>query len=232
MIWQRLQGNRSQQAAVQYLLQRGAGEMQIDCKRWNEDRVSSATGSYSAARQRLPGSVVREVTERMVAQLRVEMEEGWEGLQRPVFMVDGTTLQLQHEPGLIKAYSPGRNQHGENHWPVVQILVMHDVYSGLALAPSWGPMYGDAAVSEQALAAAALGKLPPDAVVLGDANFGVFAFACAVHQSGRPMILRLTRRRAQNILGEDLKEGTSRKIVWRPSRWDRKSHPQLRSRHR
>jgi hypothetical protein len=227
MIWQRLQGNRSQQAAVQYLLQRGAGEMQIDCKRWNEDRVSSATGSYSTARQRLPGPIVREVTERMVAQLRVEMEEGWEGLQRPVFMVDGTTLQLQHEPELIKAYSPGRNQHGENHWPVMQILVIHDVYSGLALAPGWGPMYGDAAVSEQALAAAALDKLPPDAVVLGDANFGVFAFACAVHQSGRPMILRLTRPRAQNILGEDLKEGTSRKIVWRPSRWDRKSHPQL-----
>src|SRR6266545_3188565 len=100
MIWQRLQGNRSQQAAVQYLLQRGAGEMQIDCKRWNEDRVSSATGSYSTARQRLPGPIVREVTERMVAQLRVEMEEGWEGLQRPVFMVDGTTLQLQHEPEL------------------------------------------------------------------------------------------------------------------------------------
>jgi hypothetical protein len=227
MIWQRLQGNRSQQAAVQYLLQGGAGEMQIDCKRWNEDRVSASTGTYSTARQRLPGSIVREVTERIVAQLRVGMEEGWEGLRRPVFVVDGTTLQLQHEPDLVKAYPPGRNQHGENHWPVIQILVMHDVYSGLALAPGWGPMYGDAAVSEQAVAAAALDKLPPEAVVLGDANFGVFAFAYAVHQSGRPMILRLTQPRAQNILGEDLKAGTGRKVLWRPSRWDRKSHPEL-----
>jgi hypothetical protein len=227
MIWQRLQGNRSQQAAVQHLLQGGAGEMQIDCKRWNEDRVSSSTGSYSAARQRLPAPIVREVTERVIAQLRAGIEEGWEGLQRPVSVVDGTTVQLQHEPDLVRAYSPGRNQHGENHWPVLQILVMHDVYSGLALAPGWGPMYGDAAVSEQALAAAALNKLPPDAVVLGDANFGVFAFAYAVHQSGRPMILRLSQPRARNLLGEDLKEGTVREIVWRPSRWDRKSHPQL-----
>jgi Transposase DDE domain len=227
MIWQRLQGSRSQQAAVQYLLQGGADEMQIDCKRWNEDRVSASSGSYSTARQRLPGPIVREVTERMVAQLRVEMEEGWEGLQRPVFVVDGTTLQLQHEPDLVKAYCPGRNQHGENHWPVMQVLVMHDVYSGMAVAPSWGPMYGDAAVSEQAMAVAALDKLPPDAALLGDANFGVFAFAYAVHRSGRPTILRLSQPRAKNILGEALKEGTDRKLVWRPRLWDRKSHPEL-----
>ena len=227
MIWQRLQGSRSQQAAVQYLLQGGADEMQIDCKRWNEDRVSASTGGYSTARQRLPGPIVREVTERMAAHLRVEMEEGWEGLQRPVFVVDGTTLQLRHEPDLEKAYCPGRNQHGENHWPVMQVLVMHDVYSGMAMAPSGGPMYGDAAVSEQAMAVAALDKLPPDAALLGDANFGVFAFAHAVHRSGRPMILRLSQPRARNILGEALKEGTDRKLVWRPSLWDRKSHPEL-----
>jgi hypothetical protein len=46
MIWQRLQGNRSLAAAVQYLLQGGAKELVGDCKRWNEDKVSAATGGY------------------------------------------------------------------------------------------------------------------------------------------------------------------------------------------
>ena len=227
MIWQRLQGNRSLTAAVQYLLQSDVQDLHSDCQRWAQDKVSAATGSYCQARQKLPKLIVSEVTERIVGQLRAEMQEGWEGLARPVFVIDGTALQLQHTPELKKAYSPGHNQHGENHWPMMRVVVFHDVFSGLALQPTWGAMYGDAPVSEQALAEQALDRLPKDAVVLGDGNFGIFAFAYAVQQSQRPMILRLTQARAEKILGSKLVEGTDRKVVWQPSRWDRKAHPQL-----
>jgi hypothetical protein len=227
MIWQRLRENRGLGAAVQYLIQGGAGDLMSDCKRWTEDEVSGNTGGYCQARQKLPKLVASQVSERIVDHLRAEMQEGWQGLLRPVFVIDGSTLQLQHAPELVKAYSPGRNQHGENHWPVMRIVVFHDVYSGLALQPAWGPMYGDAAVSEQALAEQALARLPSDAVVLGDGNFGIFAYAYAVQQSQRPMILGLTQARAQKILGSKLVEGTDRKVVWRASRWDRNAHPQL-----
>jgi hypothetical protein len=227
MIWQRLHGNRSLAAAVQYLIHGGARDLVGDCKRWNQDQVSGATGGYCQARQKLPTLIASQVSERIVDQLRAEMQEGWEGLQRPVFVIDGSTLRLPHEPELVKAYSPGRNQHGENHWPVMQIVVFHDVFSGLALRPAWGAMYGDAAVSEQALAEQAVERLPTDAVVLGDGNFGIFSFAYTVQQSQRPMILRLTQARAQKILGSKLVKGTDRKVVWRPSRWDRNAHPQL-----
>jgi putative transposase len=227
MIWQRLQGHRSLAAAVQYLLQGGARDLNSDCKRWAEDNVSAATGSYCQARQKLPKLIVSKVTDRMIEQLRAEVQEGWEGLNRPVFVIDGSTLQMQHEPELVEAFSPGHNQHGENHWPVMRIVVLHDVFSGLALRPSWGSMYGDAAVSEQALAAQALERLPADAVALGDGNFGIFDFAYAVQQSQRKMILRLTQARAQKILGSELLEGTDQKVVWRASRWDREAHPQL-----
>jgi putative transposase len=226
MIWQRLQGNRGL-AAVQCLIHGGAGDLVVDCKRWTEDEVSGATGGYCQARQKLPKLVASQVSERIVDHLRAEMQEGWQGLLRPVFVIDGSTLQLQHVPELVKAYSPGRNQHGENHWPVMQLVVFHDVFSGLALRPAWGAMYGDAAVSEQALAEQALERLPSDAVVLGDGNFGIFAYAYAVQQSHRPMILRLTQARAQKILGSKLVEGTDRKVVWCASRWDRLGHPQL-----
>ena len=59
MIWQRLEGNRSLAAAVQYLVQGDAGDLQTDCKRWTEEKVSAATGSYCQARQRLPVGIVR-----------------------------------------------------------------------------------------------------------------------------------------------------------------------------
>ena len=88
-------------------------------------------------------------------------------------------------------------------------------------------MYGPQAVSEQSLAQQALQRLPPNAGVLADCNFGIFAFAWVVGQSQRPMIFRLSKPRAQKILGTPLLPGTDRKMIWRASDWDRKHHPEL-----
>jgi hypothetical protein len=227
MIWQRLQRPRSLQAAVSHLLQGGAGDLVSPCKRWVEDNVSAGTARYCEARQALPKPIAEKVTDRIVDESRAEMQEGWPGLKRPIFVVDGSSLQLQHADELVRAYSPGRNQHGKNHWPVMRIVVFHDVWSGLALRPSWGPMYGKTPVSEQKLAQEAMSRLPADAVVLGDGNFGIFAYAHAAHQSGRPVILRLTKARAQRILGRELVEGTDARVVWQASPWDRRRHPEL-----
>ena len=229
MIWQRLGTRRSLAAAVQCLLQGSAGVLLQPCKRREQDKISAATGGYCQARQKLPKQVAREVTDRIVEQLRSQMQEGWPGLHRPIFLIDGSSLPLPHTPELVQGFSPGHNQYGANHWPVMRIVVFHDVFSGLALRPSWGPMYGKPAVSEQALAEQALQRLPDDAVVLADCNFGVFAFAWAVQQSRRPMILRLTQERAGKILGATPPPGMDRKRVWTASAWDRKAHPALPS---
>ena len=115
MIWQRLQGNRSLAAAVQCLVQGGAGDLVPDCKRWSQDQVSGATGGYCQARQKLPKLIASQVSERIVEQLQGEMQEGWGGLRRPVVVIDGSSLQLPHAPPLVEAFPPGHNQHGENH---------------------------------------------------------------------------------------------------------------------
>jgi putative transposase len=227
MIWQRLQSRSSLAAAVQCLLQGPAGVLMDRCKRVEQDKISAATGGYCQARQRLPQRIVIQVSDRIVEQLRREMQEGRPGLGRPIFLIDGSSLLLSHTPELVQRFSPGRNQYGSNHWPVLKLVVFHDVFSGLALRPSWGSMYGPQAVSEQSLAEQALERLPEDAVVLADCNFGIFAFAWAVGQSRRPMIFRLSRPRAQKILGTPLVSGTDRKILWEASDWDQKHHPEL-----
>jgi hypothetical protein len=89
-------------------------------------------------------------------------------------------------------------------------------------------MYGKHAVGEQQLATEALHRLPSEAVVLADADFGIFAFAYAVQQSQRSMIFRLTTARAGKVLGRvGLRPGTRRKVRWEASSWDRRSHPDL-----
>jgi hypothetical protein len=161
-------------------------------------------------------------------QLRGQLQEGWPGLKRPIFVVDGTSLQLPHERELVKAYPPGSNQHGENHWPVMKVVVFHDAVSGLALEPSQGPMYGPEAVSEQELAEQGLERLPADGVVLADGNFGIFAFAHSVVESGRQLVVRLTKERALRILrGRPVGSSADVAVDWEPSRWDRQAHPEL-----
>jgi hypothetical protein len=225
MMWQRLQCGRNLSAAVQELHWGAARNLMSDGKQQKE--ISGATGGYCQARQKLPRLIASAVSDRIVDELRAEMQEGWRGLQRPVFLIDGSTLQLPAQAELRRAFPPGHNQHGENHWPVMQIVVMHDVFSGLVLRPGWGAMYGTAAVSEQTLAEQVLERLPANAVVLSDSNFGIFSFARAVQQSQRPMVLRLTQARAQKILGSALTAGTDQKVVWQASDWDCRAHPQL-----
>src|SRR5437764_2473120 len=88
-------------------------------------------------------------------------------------------------------------------------------------------MYGTDAVSEQQLLKRAIERLPPNATVIGDCNFGVFSVAWTATQKGYPVVLRLTAARAQHLAGEPLQNGVDRHLLWKPSRADRKSHPDL-----
>ena len=230
MIYQRLDSKRTLSSAVHWLVRHAHSLQPLSspCKRWREERISTATGGYCQARQRLPGRIISSVTDHVFEQLQAQMRQELPEVARPVFVIDGTTLRLPHEKDLVRSFPPGHNQHGENHWPTLLLVVCHDVHTGLATHPDWGAMYGPRAVSEQKLAGQALERLPGDAVVLGDGNFGIFAFAHAVQQSGRPLLLRLTCARAGKLLGEaGLSNGRRRKRSWEASAYERRVHPGL-----
>jgi hypothetical protein len=230
MIYQRLNSKHTLSSAVQFLVRHAvAWRVQPQfCKRIREGRISARTGGYSQARRKMSTLVASSVCDQVFEQLQVRMRPLLPDVARPMFVIDGTTLQLPHNRELRKAYPPGSNQHGENHWGIMLLVAFHDVHTGLAARPSWGPMYGKRAVGEQQLAAQALRRLPAKAVVLGDGDFGIFAFAHAVQQTQRPMLLRLTAQRAHKVLGGSrLRPGRRRKVTWEASSWDRQRHPDL-----
>lgn len=230
MIYQRLNGKKTLCSAVQFLARQAVHWQQerTAAKRVREGRISTHTGGYCTARGKLPTLVASDVCDHILEQFQEKMREQLPDVPRPVFVIDGTTLQLPHERELLRSFPPGRNQHGENHWPTMLLVVFHDAQTGLATRPSWGPMYGKRPVSEQELAGEALGRLPEDAIVLGDGNFGVFTIAYAIQQTQRLMLLRLTLARSQKVLGGDgLRPGRRRKVEWEPSAHERKAHPDL-----
>jgi hypothetical protein len=233
LVAQRLHGGGTLEAAVLELLQGlPASFWPRPCKRirdWREHGkvLSSNTGAYNQARQALPLSIVEKscdhIFEQLVAQMSPPASEG----STRAFVLDGSSIRMAHTPELCKAYPPGSNQHGETHWPLLRVLVAHDLHSGLAMRPEWGAMHGEKAVSEQALLGQAIDRLPPGATVIADANFGVFSVAHAAVQRNHPVVLRLTTARAQCLAGEALRDGIDREMVWKPSKDDRKRHKEL-----
>jgi hypothetical protein len=181
--------------------------------------ISPRAGAYCRARQKLPILVAINVFEWIVERLRGWLPRNPLLSSRPVFVLDGSTLSLPHAPELVKAYPPSRNQYGESHWPIIRLVVLQDVQTGLALRPYWGPHHGPHAVGEQALALQAIPELPEQAVVIGDRNFGVFAIAWAAAQHRRDVLVRLTRQRAEALAGEPLTAPPSANSVGNPRAW-------------
>jgi hypothetical protein len=220
MIVQRLQAPGSLSRAVAQVRRSRLGPL----LRRTVKKISRRTGGFCRARLRLPIEVIQELTDYLTSELERQLVEPG---RSPVYILDGSSVTLSHQPELVNKYPPGNNQHGASHWPIVKMVVLHEARTGLAVAPAWGPMYGPQAVSEQVLAERLFPRLPAGATVLGDRNFGIFAMAYKLQQRQCDVVLRLTVDRAQKLLGGKVRAGMDERVVWKPSAADRKTNPDL-----
>ena len=223
MIMQRVQAGGTLASAVGGAIGGMCGSL---LSKQQRSHLSSRTGGYSRARHAVPLAMTTAAVNQLTESLQEMLSEA-AGPKRPIYLLDGSSLQLPHEKKLLERYPPSESSQGSSHWGVVRIVVVHEARSGLAVAPAWGPMYGPQAVSEQALAERVLERLPSDAVVVGDRNFGVFRVAYAVCRSGRKGLFRMTKERAESMAGAPLTAGRELSLVWHPTRWERKRHPEF-----
>ena len=228
VILQRLlQGKATLSGAVQQLLSGRLQQLLRRHKRIEEGTLSDNTGAYSRARSRLPKAVVEMAADQVVEYLLAEHKEALPGLGRQAFLLDGSSLDLPHTQELVKAYPPASGGHGIAHWPIMRVVVAHDLVSGIALRPAWGAMYGGQAVSEQALSEQIIDRFPARSIAVIDRNFGVFSVAWHAQCRDHAMVARLTDVRARALLHGKLPSQADQWIDWKPSRWDRQAHPNL-----
>lgn len=226
MLLQRLSERGSQQEAVHQLVTGELRHLLPDSKRVREGKVSLATGGYAQACGRVSVEGLEKVCDEALAELGKRMEAAPD-LGLGVVLFDGTSLSLEHDQELLEEFPPCENQFGKGHWGILKLVGLHDLRTGIALRPAYGAMYGPDAVSEQQLAEQALQQAPAGCVVLGDGNFGIFSFAYAVVQSQRQVVFRLTKQRAEALGASKLRPNSEQRLCWRPSRFDRRKHPQL-----
>src|ERR1700723_336942 len=151
MMLQRLEGRGTLASAVEMRLGGAAEPLLSPCRRVRRKRISCRTGGYCQARQKLPKLLCRQVSQEIVEQLRQVLHSGESGEPTNVFVLDGSSLELEHARPLVRLYPPAQNHHGQSHWPILRLVVLHDLETGLAQQPCWGAMYGPQAVSEQEL---------------------------------------------------------------------------------
>ena len=226
MLSQRLNHCGSQQQVVHQMAEGQMERLLPDSKRVREGKISHNTGAYARACGRISLATTEQVCDEVLAELsqRIAPEAA---LERPVMLLDGSSLSVEHTASLLEAFPAGSNQHGPGHWGTVKWVALHDVHTGIALRPAWGPMYGPQAVSEQALAKQAIERTAAGSVIVGDGNFGIFSFAYAVVASQREALFRLTKARAQGLGAKRLLPNGECRVCWRPSHFERNKYPEL-----
>ena len=136
MIIQRLQVEGTLETAVLELPGLPASFWPNPCKRRQpgERRLSGNTGAYNQARQRLPVKVVQGLCDCLFEQLSAGTNGSLPTIGRRAFVFDGTTIRTPHTEKLKQLYPPTSNQEGESHWPLIRMVVAHDVVTGWGCA--------------------------------------------------------------------------------------------------
>ena len=160
MILQRLSGMPMQGAVVGTLNREGQGifaKLNTKSKKLAHGTVSSNSGGFSRARDRLDLSYVNDLVEHCWAKLRGK------GKAENFYILDGTCLTTAHSNENAARYP--RHSVGKDksiHFPRLRVVTAHALANGIALKPIHGTMTD----SEQALTWKFLPVLPKHSTVM------------------------------------------------------------------
>jgi hypothetical protein len=213
LIFQRLQSDHTLEKVVADAKSGGADSLRKDL---SQDLLSTATTSFSNARQRLPlAFLTGALTLQARRILRLNPQALWRGLQ--VGLLDGSTVRLRPHGDIPKEFPPHRNQaKAPAYWCLLRVVAGFCAHTGTALDCALGSL----GFSEQVLACQIILREAAAARLwIGDRNFGVFRIVQTARAAGAQVLLRLTRSRARKLLGRPPTFGRHR-VNWSPTRHD------------
>jgi len=213
LIFQRLAFDHTLEGVVTEAQAGGADSL---CRRWSQKLRSTATVSYSNARQRLPGGFLMEALALHARRiLDWNPKALWRGLV--VSLLDGSTVRMRPDGDIPRKFPPHRKQaKSPADWCWLRVVVCFCAQTGAALDAA----LGDLCHSEQVLACQIILRLGRRACLfIGDRNFGAFRIVQRARAVGAHVLLRLTETRARQLLGRSLTLG-QHPVRWRSTRHD------------
>jgi hypothetical protein len=184
--------------------------------------VAPGTASYCEARQRLPESLIWNLVRHTGKSIHDNAKASWLFHERPVKIVDGTTVVMPDTPPNQKAYPQSNTQAKGLGFPIARILVIFSLAVGTVLDAAVGPYQGKE-TSELALLRQIVGSLEPGDIVLGDRFYCSFWLIAALKARGVDVLLRLHQRRSADFRKGRKLGGHDHIVTWvkpvQPPKW-------------
>ncbi len=214
MIFQRLNPDKSLAGAVEKL-KSGYFEDILDLGsiRVRERRISSNTGGYSKARNKLDLSRVEQAADAINQSLDNITKEERERHQK-LFLIDGSTLKISSTAKNKEKYPQYYNQHGVSHFPLVKYSVATNAHTGVSMRPSFGAYNGSEATNELDLGEEVILRLPKGSIVLGDRYYGCPRFAESVKEAGHDYLCRIKEYVAKKYIGSPESGSGEKSVLW------------------
>lgn len=144
---------------------------------------STHTGAYCRARQRLPLSMVATLTRQIGRLMAKRLPSAWHWRNRPVRLVDGTTVNMPDTSANQAAYPQTRTQKPGLGFPLCRLVGILCLGSGAILNAAIGRYQGKGG-DEQSLLRSILDTLTDGDVLLGDAFYASYFLLCALSARG------------------------------------------------
>lgn len=183
-------------------------------KKARRKELSTNTGGYSHARERVGVEKVGRVTEIITAAMFARSRR-----KESIYFLDGTLLTLQQTPRILEEY-PAHKNNCRTILPQMRVVFASDYETGVATYPSFAPVSGN---SEQSLCMNVLERLETGSLVVADRNFGVFSVASRCSRLGHTSLVRLTNPRALKVLKREEfpSKPIDEEVEWEATRHDK-----------
>jgi hypothetical protein len=180
---------------------------------------AAGTGAYCEARQRLPERLLARLVRESGEQLHRQVSAPTLRIAgRPVYVVDGTTVSMPDTQANQKAYPQSRSQRPGVGFPIARLVTLFSLASGAVLDMAVGPYRGKG-TGEPSLLRRLLGRIGPNAVLLGDCYFCSYWMLALLINRDACGVFCLHQHRPRDFrFGRRLGPG-DRLVVWqRPQR--------------
>jgi hypothetical protein len=191
---------------------------------------AAETNTDCEARQRLPLGVIVRLAHQVAREIDGLASQAWLWKGRRVTLVDGTTASMPDTEENQKAYPQAKTQEVGLGFPLVRIVALISLATGvvrdLALGPYQGKETGETALFRTLWEGLEVGE-----IVLGDRYFASFFGIAGLSRRGVDMLFRMHQRRKFDFLKGRCLGVEDHVVIWtkpeRPEWMDEETYAQI-----
>ena len=174
---------------------------------------STHTGGYCKARQRLSLEMIRWLTQETGDLIARQAQAHWHWLERPVKLIDGTTVTFPDTPMNQAKYPQQSGQKPGLGFPIARWVGLLCGVTGAVLDTAIGPYSGKGG-SEQALFCGLLGSIVAGDLILADRYYCSYFVIAMLQAQGADVLFQQHQRRLTDFRKGRRLGGRDHVVFW------------------